>query len=390
MTFYKKKRKICVAIFSRANYGSIKKVLEELKKNKNIHLQILTGGSANIEKYGLTSKIIKKDNFKIDEEIYFFVDGDKPVTMVKTTALGMIETSTALQRLKPDIVLTIGDRYETMATVISASYMNIPIAHTMGGEISGTIDESIRHAITKFSHIHFPATVKSKKNIVNMGEDKKNIFQVGCPRIDLVKECLNKKIKNFDHAVFKNGVGEKFDLNKKFITVMQYPVTTEYEKSEFQIEETLKAVSKINLPKLFFWPNPDAGTDKISGTIRRWREQKKIRNTWFIKNLEHDLFFHILNKTECLIGNSSAAIREGSFIGVPSVSIGTRQNDRERGKNVVNAKYDHNEIYAKIIFQLKSKKSKLKSNLYGNGNAAKKISKILEKIQVKIQKKLNY
>ena len=163
MTFNKKKRKICVAIFSRANYGSIKKVLEELKKNKNIHLQILTGGSANIEKYGLTSKIIKKDNFKIDEEIYFFVDGDKPVTMVKTTALGMIETSTALQRLKPDIVLTIGDRYETMATVISASYMNIPIAHTMGGEISGTIDESIRHAITKFSHIHFPATVKSKK-----------------------------------------------------------------------------------------------------------------------------------------------------------------------------------------------------------------------------------
>lgn len=390
MTFNKKKRKVCVAIFSRANYGSIKKVLEELKKNKNIHLQILTGGSANIEKYGFTSKLIKKDNFKIDEEIYFFVDGDKPVTMVKTTALGMIETSTALQRLKPDIVLTIGDRYETMATVISASYMNIPIAHTMGGEISGTIDESIRHAITKFSHIHFPATIKSKKNIVNMGEDKKNIFHVGCPRIDLVKECLKKKIKNFNSAVFKNGVGEKFDLDKKFITVMQYPVTTEYEKSEFQIEETLRATSKINLPKLFFWPNPDAGNDKISGTIRRWREQKKIRNTWFIKNLEHDLFFHILNKTACLIGNSSAAIREGCFIGVPSVSIGTRQNDRERGKNVVNAKYDHNDIYAKIIFQLKSKKSKLKSNLYGNGNAAKKISKILEKIQVKIQKKLNY
>lgn len=390
MTINRIKKKICVAIFSRANYGSIKKVLEELKKNKNIHLQILTGGSANIEKYGLTSKIIKKDNFKIDEEIYFFVDGDKPVTMVKTTALGMIETSTALQRLKPDIVLTIGDRYETMATVISASYMNIPIAHTMGGEVSGTIDESIRHAITKFSHIHFPATNKAKKNIISMGEDKKNVFQVGCPRIDLVKECLDKKIPDINLSVFNNGVGEKFDLNKKFITIMQYPVTTEFEKSQFQIEETLKAVSKINLPKLFFWPNPDAGTDKMSGTIRKWREQKKLKNTWFIKNLEHNLFFHILNKTECLIGNSSAAIREGSFIGVPSVSVGTRQNDRERGKNVINAKYDHNDIYNKIVFQLKSKKSKLKSNLYGNGNASKKISKILEKIQVKIQKKLNY
>ncbi len=384
------KKKVCVAIFSRANYGSIKKVLDELKKNKKIELQILTGGSANIDKYGSISKIIKKDKFKINEEVFFFVDGDKPITMVKTTALGMIETSTALEKLRPDIVLTVGDRYETMATVIASSYMNIPVAHTMGGEVSGTIDESIRHAITKFSHIHFPATKKSKNNIINMGENKKNIFLVGCPRIDLVKECLNKKIKNLNSEVFKNGVGEKFDLNKKFITIMQHPVTTEYKHSERQIEETLKAISKIDLPKLFFWPNPDAGTDKMSSIIRRWREYKKIKNTWFIKNLEHELFFNVLNKTSCLIGNSSSAIREGSYIGVPSVSVGSRQNSRERGKNVINANYNSKDILKKIKKQLKVNRNKLRSNLYGDGNSSEKISKILSNIQVNIQKTLNY
>ena len=172
----KKKRKICVAIFSRANYGSIRKVLEELKKSPKIDLQILIGGSANISKYGLVSDLIRQDGFRIDEEIYFQVEGATPTTMVKTTALGMIEIATALERLKPDIVLTVGDRYETLSTVVSAAYMNIPVAHTMGGEITGTIDESIRHAITKFSHIHFPANNKAKENIVRMGEEKKNVF----------------------------------------------------------------------------------------------------------------------------------------------------------------------------------------------------------------------
>ena len=171
-----KKRNVCVAIFSRANYGSIRKVLEKLKINTKINLQILVGGSANIEKYGSVSRLIKKDKFKIDEEIYFLVEGETPITMVKTTALGMIEIATAFQRLKPDIVLTVGDRYETLSTVVSAAYMNIPVAHTMGGEITGTIDESIRHAITKFSHIHFPANEKAKNNIIKMGENKRYVF----------------------------------------------------------------------------------------------------------------------------------------------------------------------------------------------------------------------
>jgi UDP-hydrolysing UDP-N-acetyl-D-glucosamine 2-epimerase len=388
----RKKRKVCVAIFSRANYGSIRKVLEKLKTNSKIELQILVGGSANIEKYGSVSKLIKKDKFFIDEEIYFLVEGETPTTMVKTTALGMIEIATAFQRLKPDIVLTVGDRYETLSTVVSAAYMNIPVAHTMGGEVTGTIDESIRHAITKFSHIHFPANEKAKNNIIKMGENKKHVFNVGCPRIDLVKSCLKNKPRDINELVFgrEEGVGEKFNLNGDFLTLMHYPVTTEYGKNYKHMCQILDAIRKINIPKLIFWPNADAGSEEISAAIREYREKKYIQKAWFVKNLDHETFFHVLKMTKCLIGNTSAAIREGSFIGVPTVSIGTRQNGRERGKNVIDARYNTEEIHKKILFQMKNKKKLAKSSLYGNGNAASKIVRILETIQVNVQKKLTY
>ena len=195
-------RKICIVVLSRANYGSIKSMIKALSKDKNFKLQIITGGSALLSKYGNVDNVIAKDGFKINEKIFFVVEGETPSTMVKSTAVGMLDLSTAFERLKPDLVFAIGDRYETMATVLSASYMNIPIAHTMGGEISGTIDESIRHAITKFAHLHFPATKKSAKNIFKMGEDKKNIYHVGCPRIDTVKDSLNKKIDNLNNKIF--------------------------------------------------------------------------------------------------------------------------------------------------------------------------------------------
>tara|TARA_B100000965_G_scaffold406839_1_gene449453 strand:- start:21296 stop:22465 length:1170 start_codon:yes stop_codon:yes gene_type:complete len=386
----KTQKKICVAVFSRANYGSIRKVLEELKKSKKINLQILTGGSANIEKFGKVSDLIKKDKFRIDEEIYFLVEGEKPITMAKTAGIGTIEVATALERLKPDIVLTVGDRYETLSTVIAAAYMNIPIAHTMGGEISGTIDESIRHAITKFSHIHFPANKKAKNNIIRMGEDPKYVFNVGCPRIDLVRYSLKKKIKNLDKLFFKNGVGKQFDLKKDFITVMQYPVTTEYGKNYKNMREILKAVSKIHCPKLIFWPNSDAGSEEISGAIREYREKSLINNAWFVKNLNHEMFFYILDNTKCLIGNTSSAIREGSYIGVPSISVGTRQNGRERSKNVINSRPNAEEIYKKILKQMNSNKKLVKSNMYGDGHASKRIVKILENVSVRIQKKLMY
>lgn len=166
-------KKILFFIGSRANYSSIKSVMQEVKKKKLLKLQIILGASGLINKYGELEKSLKKDGFKIDKKIYFLIEGENPVTMAKSTGLGLIGIADALDELKPDLVFTVGDRFETMATTLATSYMNIPLAHTMGGEVSGTIDESIRHAITKFSHIHFPASKEAEKRIYMLGEEKK-------------------------------------------------------------------------------------------------------------------------------------------------------------------------------------------------------------------------
>ena len=386
------RRKICIIVFSRANYGSIKSVMRELKRDKNFDLKVIVGGSALLNKYGNCEHLIKKDGFKIDQSIYFVIDGETPETMVKSTAVAMLELSTTFNKIKPDIVFTIGDRYETMATSLTSAYMNIPLAHTMGGEISGTIDESIRHAITKLAHIHFAASNEAKKNIIRLGENKKKVFNVGCPRLDMIKQTLNKNISNLNKKIFESGVGKKFNVLKDdFIVVMQYPVTTEFEDSGQQIKNTLAAINKIKIKKLFFWPNPDAGSEKMSAEIRKWREKNNQEDIFLVKNLSNEIFYKMLSYAKCFVGNSSVGIRDAGFIGLPVVNIGTRQNGRECGKNVIHSTYKKDDIHKKILFSLKKRKKNKKDFTYGDGNAAKKIIQILNKLKkIDIQKKLNY
>ena len=189
-------KKICAVISSRANYSSVKSVLSSISNNKNLILQIVVGASALIDRFGSVVDLIKKDGFKINSSIHMLVEGETLETMAKSTGMGLLEFPTVFKNINPDIVLIIGDRFENIAASIAASYMNIAIAHTMGGEVSGTIDESIRHAITKFAHIHFPASKESKERIIKLGENKKNVFLVGCPRIDLAKKVLSEKVNN--------------------------------------------------------------------------------------------------------------------------------------------------------------------------------------------------
>lgn len=383
-------KKICAIIHNRANYGSIKSLLVLLKHNKDFNLQIIVGGSANLERFGSVNKIIKKDKFKIDKSINFVIEGNSPIEMAKSTGLAILEISNALNELKPDLVITIGDRYETMATAVSASYMNIPLAHTMGGEVSGTIDENVRHAVTKFSNIHFAATKLAKKNIIRMGEDKSYVFNVGCPRIDEVKHILKIEPSDLNNTINKFGVGSKLNLNKPFITIMNHPVTTEYGNGEKEISNILDIVNKINIQKIVFWPNPDAGSEDISRGIRKWREKFGDNKTRYFKNLEQKYFYHILNKTKCLIGNSSSGVREGCFIGVKNICIGSRQSGREIGKNTIMVKNDKKKILNVLNKILENKEKKIKDYRYGDGNAAKKIVRILKKINFKYEKKLKY
>ena len=386
------KKKICVIVHSRANYGSIKSVLKNIRKSKKLTLQLVVGGSAILDKFGSIVELIKKDNFKINKKINFLIEGNSPLIMVKSTGLAIIEIANCFSELKPDIVLTIGDRYETISTAIAAAYMNIPLAHTMGGEISGTIDESVRHAVTKFSNIHFTATKNAKKNVIKMGENKRNVFNTGCPRVDEVKEILSKKIDNneVNREINKNGVGDYIDISKPFITIMFHPVTSEFGNAELQIKNILSAINKFKVQKIFFWPNSDAGYEDISRGIRKWREKKGDKNTRYIKNLEQKFFYHILNKTICLIGNSSSGLREGCYIGVKNLCVGSRQNGREIGKNTKMISNDYKSIFNAISKCMIDKNKKKIDYRYGKGDAGKKIVKIIESSNLNSQKKLLY
>ncbi|MCR4909445.1 MAG: UDP-N-acetylglucosamine 2-epimerase (hydrolyzing) [Lachnospiraceae bacterium] len=384
------KRKICVFIGGRANYSSIRSALTAIKAHPDLTLQVILGGSGLVDKYGDLERILTADGFPIDEKGYMQVEGDRPNAMVKTAGLGMLGFADAFDRLGPDFVVVIGDRYEVMAATIAAAYMNIRVAHTMGGEVTGTIDESIRHAITKFAHVHFPANRESGERIEKLGEKKETIFVVGCPRIDTVKEILDEN-SGVPTEIYSSegGVGPEFDLTKPFLLVSQHPVTTEYEEAKEQITETISACVETGLPIIILWPNADAGSEGLSTGIRRYREKYPEAKIHAFKNLPIPLYVRLMKNTACLVGNSSSGIREGAFIGTPCVNIGTRQNGRERGSNVIDVPAQRSAILEAIKKQI-AHGPYPSEPIYGDGHAGEKIADILSRVEVEIQKRITY
>ena len=336
-------RRVCVVVGSRANYSSIKSAMRAIHGHSGLELHLVVGASALLDRYGAVVDLIEADGFCPVARVHMLIEGETPATMAKSTGLGLLELPTIFDTIRPDIVLTVGDRFETMATTLAAAYMNIPIAHTMGGEVSGTIDESIRHAVTKFAHIHFPASPGARDRIIRLGEPPESVHMVGCPRIDLVAETIACG-RRLSDRIFDEGVGVGVDLDRPFVMVSQHPVTTEYGTGEMQITETLEAVRAIGCPAVVLWPNADAGSEHIARGVRKWRERGFDAHMHFFKNLPVDVYVRLMKRTACLMGNSSSAIREGAFIGTPAVNIGRRQAGRERGHNVVDAAHERTEI----------------------------------------------
>lgn len=382
-------KSVCVIIGSRANYSSIKSAMDAIKVHPHLKLQVIVGASALLDRYGSVVSLIEKDGFAPDAKVHMLIEGETPATMAKSTGLGLLELPTLFDQLKPDIVLTVGDRFETMATTLAAAYMNIPIAHTMGGEVSGTIDESIRHAVTKFAHIHFPACHGARERIIRLGEIPKHVHMVGCPRIDLVAEILHGHDGALSDHLFDLGVGDRFNLSQPFVMISQHPVTTEYGAGEAQITMTMQAVRELEVPAIVLWPNADAGSDDIARGIRKWREHKLDRNMHFFKNLPIETYIRLMRHTACLAGNSSSGIREGAYIGTPTVNIGTRQTMRDRGRNVVDVGYDKDAIKAAILHQIRHGRYQMEP-IYGDGQAGKRIADILSTEQVDVQKCITY
>ena len=287
-------------------------------------------------------------------------------------------------------MVTVADRFETMATAIAASYMNIPLAHIQGGEVTGNIDEKVRHAITKLADYHFVASESAKQRVIQLGENPDFVFNTGCPSIDLAKQVKeNSNGLPFNPYERYGGVGAQPDLSKGYLVVMQHPVTNEYQDSRKHIEATLQAVFELNRPTLWFWPNVDAGADGTSTGIRAFREKHQLPNVHFFKNMEGKDFLHLLNHADCLVGNSSVGIRECAYLGVPVVNIGSRQNRRDRGQNVLDATYQVEAIKQAIETQIQNT-SKLVSNVYGGGESGMQIANLLEVLPLQFHKTITY
>ena len=369
------KRKICVVITARPSYSRVKTVLEAIRKHSQLELQLVVASSALLNRYGSAVDFIEKDGFEISARVFNVLEGENLTAAAKTTGIGILELSTIFDNLHPDVVLTVADRFETMATAISAAYMNIPLAHVQGGEITGNIDEKVRHSITKLADIHFAASDDAYNRILRLGEEASHVFNTGCPSIDLAKR-INVNEPMFDPYLKYGGVGAKPSLENGYIVMLQHPVTNEYEQSRKHVETTLHALKDALYPVLCFWPNIDAGADGTSTGIRGFREEHRLPNFHFFKNMEPEDFLKLLLHAKCLVGNSSVGIRESAFLGIPVVNIGTRQYRRARGNNVRDVDYTENAIRNAIQSSIQSARPD-PSDIYGGGNAGEKIAEIL-------------
>lgn len=383
------KRKLCAVITARPSYSRIKSALRAIQQHPLLELQIVLAGPALLTKYGNIDDILHDDGFKVNERVYTVLDGENITSMAKTVGIGLVELSNVFYHLKPDMALVIADRFETISVSIAAAYQNIPLVHVQGGEITGSIDEKVRHANTKFADIHLVCNYRAKKIVERLGEDPEYVFNTGCPSIDLAAEVLKKPKLNFDPYKKYGGLGDRPDYSKGYVVVMQHPVTTEYQDARMQIEETLQAVKDLKIPAFWFSPNADAGTDAVAASIRYFRENYDMSHVHFFDNMVPDDFLRLVYNSQCLIGNSSMGIRECSFMGVPVVNIGSRQSGRERGCNIIDVESDKTAIMNAVYYWLSNDKPE-QSFVYGNGEAGKRMAEVLATVPLRYSKILKF
>jgi len=382
-------RKICVVVTARPSYSRIRTALKAIKEHPALELQLVVAASALLDRYGSAIQAIERDGFAIAQRVYMVLEGENLVTSAKSTGIGLSELATVFDNLAPDAVVTVADRYETLATAVAASYMNIPVVHVQGGEVTGSIDEKVRHAVTKLSNLHLVSTAKARERVIRLGENPESVVLTGCPSIDIAADVAAAPAMGFDPFEKYGGVGPRADLSRGYLVVMQHPVTTEYDEARRQVEETLYAVKDIGLPILWFWPNPDAGSDGTSKGIRVFREKEQPEQFHLFRNMYPEDFLRLLVHATAIVGNSSVAIRECSFLGVPAVNIGSRQQGRERGANVIDVEHDRAAIAAAIRRHRESPRP-TPDHLYGDGKSGGRIAEVLATAPLTVEKRLTY
>ncbi|QWG36139.1 UDP-N-acetylglucosamine 2-epimerase [Bacillus mycoides] len=380
-------KRITIVTGTRADYGRLKPVMYAIKKRADMELSIIAAGMHLIPDHGLTVNEILKDGFKVDARVEMHLNGDNGSTMSKSLGIGLIGMTQALEGISPDCIIVLGDRGEALAAAIAGAHMNIPVAHIHGGEVTGTIDESLRHAITKFSHIHFAATEDSKQRIIKLGEKCEYVFNTGSPGLDTI---LNRKPAERHEILGEFG----FNPNEKLIILAQHPVTSEREDAAKQMQETLEAIKALEIQTLIIYPNADAGGRSMINMISKYDTLDHVKA---YSNISYEKYLDLLANADVMVGNSSSAIMEAPSFGVPAINVGSRQQGRERGINIIDVDYDRDEIINAINKALSNQefinKVKLNYNPYGDGNTGEKIVEILYDIQGNdnlIQKRICY
>jgi UDP-hydrolysing UDP-N-acetyl-D-glucosamine 2-epimerase len=381
-----RRRKVCVVLVDRANYGRLKPVMHAIVAHPELELQVIAAGTMLLERFQQPVQVVRQDGFHIDGEIYMELEGSTPATMAKSVGFAMIEFASEFQRLKPDLVLLIGDRYEMLAAAIAAAYMNLCIAHIQGGEVSGSIDESARHAITKFAHFHVPSTRRSADYLMRMGEDPETILTVGCPSSDIART-LDRTLA--PAMVNTGGSGARIEVAEPFLLVLFHPTTTEYGSETQQMQGLLRALHALQTPTILLWPNIDAGADHISKAIRTFRDEMKPAWLRTLTNLNPEAYLKVLANAACAVGNSSSFVRDAGFLGTPVVLVGSRQKGRETDKHVMPACLDVSSITAVVRAQLEHGRYP-PSALYGDGYVSERIADALARLVPYIQKRLHY
>jgi UDP-hydrolysing UDP-N-acetyl-D-glucosamine 2-epimerase len=382
-------RKVCVVVTARPSYSRIKSALRALNNHPKVELQLVVAASAIIERYGNVASVMQGDGFTIAARAHSLLEGDTLIGAAKSTGIGMSELASVFDQLRPDIVVTVADRYETLATAAAAAYCNIPLAHIQGGEITGSIDEKVRHAVTKLADLHFVSTERARQYVIRMGEHTERVFKTGCPSIDIAREVLANPRPDFNPLDQYGGVGPALDLSQGYLVVLQHPVTTEIDETWDHIGETVEAIKRLVMPTIWFWPNVDAGSDALSKMLRTERERGALQHVHFFRNMQPEDFLYALVGSKCLVGNSSVALRESAYLGVPAINIGNRQRFRERGRNVIDVPYDCEAIIDAVRASIANGRYE-RDEIYGDGTAGAKIAELLSSVPTSIDKHLSY
>lgn len=404
------KKKICVVTTNRADYGRMKPIMEAIRNRTDLKLQVvagtpfffdhlfwyirhgeplslwrslpwfiraramaLFGKDRELQEKEQLMRLLVADGFPVDARLPLFLEGGNLRVMAKTVGLALLGLPDIFAKLRPDLVLINGDRFEMLPIAFATVALNIPLAHIEGGDVSGTIDESVRHAITKLAHLHFPATEKSGDRIRRMGEKPDRIVVTGSPVIDTLTQ-LETTIDNSIHDRYQIA-GDYIDFTKPYVLILQHPVTTRYEENHVEMEELIQAVRTIPLQKIFLTPNIDGGSDGVSVALRRYRDEGPTGTAFYKYFRPHD-FYRIFSNASALIGNSSSFIREACFLGVPVVLVGDRQTGRERGENVIEVLPKREDIKKAINDQLARGRYPSDSR-FGDGRAAERIVNVL-------------